>query len=680
LLRRAAPTAAVTILGRNHAPSAVAAAVAGADAVLLAGGGALAGGWPALLEPRLTLIEEAARRSLPIVTGGQTIVPGLDGPGRRRLADALGRVDLLGTREIPSTAFALELGVAPERVVYQADDAYSLTGTPPADASLLAAADGPYLAVTLDGSYGSDAALGGLRALASQIALLAVELELPVIFVPHYGILGTHEGDDPGVGGRLAGLLHLAGAACHVAPVMPVAEAVWLAHHATLTISSRYHPLVFASAAARPCVGLYRDAFTFAKLHGALVHVGAERWCLPTAAAEAGGLVPAVRSCWADRDAISERMARSRAAIDDRERTREAMVVQELGLRAPLARTTTINIHTVRSAPPAEAAPVLTDEQWDRFARDGFMHLGPVLEADEIGQLTQRADDLAMGRVRNENVQMQLDTGGAYEALPETVAAFDGGTRMYRKIQGLEMDDAFAPLIRHPRFLEVCARVYGPHVPLSIFRAMVMNKPAGQGTTLPWHQDGGDVWALDREPLVTIWVALDEATTANGCMEAVRGSHRLGLLSDYGSTLSEEHAAQHCPAERVVQLEVRAGHAVLMHNWLIHRSGVNPSPDPRRAVTICYLDGRTRSLLTGNHFPVVAGTVDAAPYPYMRELLAHSQNLERSFAQCEEYALSLRAALDVSDAERERLQAQLLEATTARPPAGGWRDRLRARR
>ena len=273
---------------------------------MLAGGGGLAEGWPELAEPRLTLLEEAARASLPVVTGGQTIVPGVAGAHRTRLAEALARVDVLGTREVPSTAFALELGLEPERVVYQVDDAFGLTGTAPADEALLAATDGPYLAVTLDGSYGPDAALEGLRSLASQIALLAGEFGLRVVFVSHYGMLGTHDGDDPRVGGRLAGLLRLAGAACHVAPVLPVGEAVWLAQHAALTISSRYHPLVFASSAARPCIGLYRDAFTFAKLHGALAHVGAEQ-LLPLHLGCRGGRAGPSRPCLLGRPAGDQR-------------------------------------------------------------------------------------------------------------------------------------------------------------------------------------------------------------------------------------------------------------------------------------------------------------------------------------------------------------------------------------
>jgi hypothetical protein len=240
---------------------------------------------------------------------------------------------------------------------------------------------------------------------------------------------------------------------------------------------------------------------------------------------------------------------------------------------------------------------------------------------------------------------MQLDTGGAYDELAPIVPGFDRGTVLYRKIQGLESDEVFSRLVRHPLFLEVCARQYGPHAPVSIFRAMVMNKPAGQGTALPWHQDGGAVWALDRDPLVTIWVALDPATRTNGCVEIVPGTHHLGLLSTYGSTITDEDAARHCPADRIQPLEVEEGHAVLLHNWLIHRSGVNPSPVPRRAFTACYMDGRTQSILTGNHFPLVAGSLPAERYPYIRQLQEDCVALRKMREEAEQYAKSLEAEL-----------------------------------
>jgi hypothetical protein len=280
---------------------------------------------------------------------------------------------------------------------------------------------------------------------------------------------------------------------------------------------------------------------------------------------------------------------------------------------------------------------------WQSFAREGYLHLGQVLTEAEVLALTQRADDLALGHLENPDVQMQLDTGGAYESLPGAVPRFETGTLRYRKIQGLENDDLFLKLIRQPLFREVCGHVYGPHAPVSIFRAMIMNKPAGQGTLLPWHQDGGNVWALDRDPLVTIWVALDPATRENGCMDCIPGSHTLGLLSQYGSTVSPENVQLHCPPEKALPLPVAAGHAVLLHNWLIHRSGVNPSSIPRRAFTMCCLDGRTRSTLTGALFPMVWGELPEGVDHFLAQAMNERTVLQENAREAGQYAQSLAA-------------------------------------
>lgn len=321
---------------------------------------------------------------------------------------------------------------------------------------------------------------------------------------------------------------------------------------------------------------------------------------------------------------------------------------------------------------------MITEEQWQQYDREGFLHLGRLLDDDELVALRTRADDLALGRLKNPQVQLQRDTGGRYEDLADVVPDLGEQTLLYRKVQGLEHDDLFTGLLTRPVFVEIAARHYGPHAPVSLFRAMVMNKPAGQGTVLPWHQDGGDVWKLDRDPLVTVWVALDHATAANGCVEVVPGSHRLGLLTDEGSNVRPEDAVVHCPEDRVHQLEVPAGHAVLIHNWTIHRSGVNPTSEPRRAFTACYLDGRTRSTLTGQHFPLVFGSLDGTSYPYLELLEQERDAFRDSQVAAAEYASSLLE-------HNERLTASLAEATAyARsleqqaaaevPPRRRWRN------
>lgn len=310
------------------------------------------------------------------------------------------------------------------------------------------------------------------------------------------------------------------------------------------------------------------------------------------------------------------------------------------------------------SGPKQEVAPAegeLSAAQWKDYEREGFIHLGQVLDGAEVEALCSRVDDLALGRITGQGTAFQLDTGGRYDDLPPAVESLDTGTLLYRKVQGLESDDLFGEVLRRPLFRHIAARHYGPHSPVSLFRAMVMNKPAGQGTLLPWHQDGGDVWALDRDPLVTIWIALDRADAANGGVQVLPGSHRLGLLTQEGSTVTPEDAERHCQDDRVHQLEVPAGHGVLLHNWLIHRSGVNPTSSPRRAFTACYMDGRTCSTLTGDFFPMVFGEV-TRPHAQIALLTSEREHYRVSAESAREYALSLLA-------DNERLHQELAAAT-----------------
>jgi len=632
-LRRHGPALHVTVIGRAAAvmkEREVAAVLAGAGGLFISGGGNLCSSWPDLVRQRVLWMREARRRGLPVVTGGQTIGPYLTTAERSSLAETLAKVDHLGVRERPSAALALELGVPPERLSYQPDDAFFLAGRPPSGEEAPGFdPDLPFLAITLDLSFGLPSSRAGLGRLAAQLARIASECGLHPVFLPHVGPLGGLGDEDGQVGIAFRRLLRAEGVGCMLLPVMPLAATVWVTQRAALVVSSRYHPVVFATAAAVPCLGLYRDAYTRIKVQGALTHVGMETWCLSATAAEEGRLLAGCRHLWDRRDEVRATMSQARERLAFQEAQRWRLLRSRLGWPAePGEQPDTPSLGWLAGlARPADGRKeimeeniAVTEQQWDQYSREGFLHLGKLLEPEELEVLRQRADDLAMGVVWNPDVQMQLDTGGVYEELPAATRGFERGTMLYRKIQGLETDEHFSRLVRHPLCLEICAHEYGAHAPISIFRAMVMNKPAGQGTVLPWHQDGGTVWALDRDPLVTVWVALDSATQANGCLEVIPGSHRLGLLSTFGSTVRQEDVERHCPPERVHPLEVEAGHAVLLHNWLIHRSGVNPTSIPRRAFTVCYMDGRTQSIQTGNHFPIVAGSVPTEPYPYVRQL------------------------------------------------------------
>ncbi len=241
---------------------------------------------------------------------------------------------------------------------------------------------------------------------------------------------------------------------------------------------------------------------------------------------------------------------------------------------------------------------LLSDEQWQRYQRDGYLLLGKVLTDEDLAALQMRIDDIMLGKadIDYDRLLMQLDsTDRQYKNAGVQSKGFKGETLAYRKIQDLEYDPLFRAYLQRPLFLEICERIYGKGTPIAVFRAMFMNKPAGRGTLLPWHQDR---WSyLDRDPLLTIWTALDPATVANGCVEVIPGSHTRGLLNAEHASgfLTEEQAVQVSASEKSVYLELEAGEAVLLHNWLLHRSDTNSTDRARRAFSVCYMDARTQA-------------------------------------------------------------------------------------
>ena len=250
------------------------------------------------------------------------------------------------------------------------------------------------------------------------------------------------------------------------------------------------------------------------------------------------------------------------------------------------------------------SCPPFTDMQGGQFEQDGYARLGRLLSDGELSALRTRIDDLMLGNVVIEGIRFQLDGDSSSYFLAQTTAGISERSLSYRRADELHLDELFLTYMRHPLFREITRRYIGDNV--SVFRSMFMNKPANKGTELPWHQDVGKGWGIDSNPTTTVWTALDDATVDTGCMQIVPGSHKLGILNESHFASSREQQA-HCSPDRVIDLEVPAGEAVLIHNWMLHRSGVNATDRPRRAFSIAYMDAGTRSIESGDAFPVIFG-------------------------------------------------------------------------
>ncbi len=236
------------------------------------------------------------------------------------------------------------------------------------------------------------------------------------------------------------------------------------------------------------------------------------------------------------------------------------------------------------------------DGALERWREDGYARLGRLLDDGRLSALRARADAIMRGELVVPGLFFQHDAAsGRYEDL-EHGRGWQGPSLSYRKIEKLEADPLFREVVDEPRCAPLVRAIYGGAAAISVYRAILMSKPAGGGTPLPWHQDGGRFWGLDREPVCQIWTALDDAPEDGGCVEVLPGSHRTGLATPLGGVVPAALvAAAHADA-RAVKLPARAGEAILLHNHVWHRSARSGTGLLRRAFSVCYLDGDTKCL------------------------------------------------------------------------------------
>lgn len=243
---------------------------------------------------------------------------------------------------------------------------------------------------------------------------------------------------------------------------------------------------------------------------------------------------------------------------------------------------------------PREPEQPSVDEAIAQYRAVGFASLGVIVDSTRLARLRERLDDIMLGRVDHQNFFYQHDSASNQYADLAYGAGWVGPSLRYRKIEKLERDAEFLEHIRSPAFEEVARKVVGDHV--AIYRSTCFNKAADGSSEIPWHQDAGSYWGLDRTPELQIWTALDDVPEESGCLEFVPGSHVAGLATPLGGAIPANVVERNANVKSAVKRPARAGEVFLIHNCVWHRSGNNRSGRQRRAFTVCFLDGATRCL------------------------------------------------------------------------------------
>jgi phytanoyl-CoA hydroxylase len=258
---------------------------------------------------------------------------------------------------------------------------------------------------------------------------------------------------------------------------------------------------------------------------------------------------------------------------------------------------------------------VLSVEETERFARDGFLVVPDFVTAQACAELRQRAEALveawepgaertiftteAQERVSNREFLASGSTSwcffeeGAFDEdgelrRPKALSINKIGHAMH------DLDPVFERFTYTPDLAAVAADIgLGDAL---VLQSMYIFKQPGIGGEVGCHQDATFLYT-DPTTVTGFWFAIEDATLENGCLWAAPGAHRTGLRERFrrAGAMSDDDGTEFevldptplpTPPDELVPLEVPAGTMILLDGLLPHWSDANRSGRSRHAYSV----------------------------------------------------------------------------------------------
>ena len=210
----------------------------------------------------------------------------------------------------------------------------------------------------------------------------------------------------------------------------------------------------------------------------------------------------------------------------------------------------------------------LTKSQLDAYERDGYVVVRQLFKAAELAPLLEayREDPTVRGALYG-----LLDKSG----VPHPICIW---TEL--------ADDIIGMMPRMMRMVDSVELLLGE--PCYHWHSKLTVKPPGCQARIGWHQDYTS-WYDDGvmfPQMLTVGVAIESATRANGCLQLVPGSHRMGRFSyEEGFDFRVEKAKE---ILGTVHCEMDIGDAVFFHCNTLHGSAPNETDTSRLMLFASY--------------------------------------------------------------------------------------------
>ncbi len=241
----------------------------------------------------------------------------------------------------------------------------------------------------------------------------------------------------------------------------------------------------------------------------------------------------------------------------------------------------------------------LSTDQVGQYDEQGYLVLPGLLSEQDLaparGAMMEKVDQVAHALfeagligdlLADEPFETRLAT--LFESLSgEDFVAFTGQSWRDRL-------PGYFQLLSNTKVLDVVESLIGPEIfanPVYNVRPKVPRVAAGE---VPWHQDKSYWPGAMSNPVITVWIALVDATLENGCLriiprtqsEAVGGFH---FETYSGTAYRELDDEQVGPLKgRARALPVDVGSAIIFNDRFIHSSGPNLSKHVRWSVDLRY--------------------------------------------------------------------------------------------
>lgn len=228
-----------------------------------------------------------------------------------------------------------------------------------------------------------------------------------------------------------------------------------------------------------------------------------------------------------------------------------------------------------------------TTETIAEFQENGYVIVPDLLSSEEVELLS---------RIARADRDLAASTYGRQDA---------DGVAVMLSVRNELRDDMYSAIAASERVVERMTAFLGDEV-YHYHHKLILKEPR-VGGAWEWHQDYG-YWYNNGclyPDMGSCLIAIDQASKANGCLQVLRGSHRLGRI-DHQKTGDQtgadpERVAAAVERLELVHVELPAGGAVFFHANLLHRSDQNHSENPRWALICCFNTRHNDPYKEGRH-------------------------------------------------------------------------------